>query len=259
MNKKKVICSFNPDSMRTTATEFDRELEELRELYPPGVAYVSQNLFGSHDANRIGSHIVNRGFEDFRNWGTYFGASKALENPDYSTRKPTEEDLVLQKLFVIMQMTYVGAPMVYYGDELGMWGSNDPDCRKPMIWDDVEYEDEVFNVDQSKHEADKVEINRGLLDHYKKLIRIRNNNPALQYGTYKTLLADNEKDLFIFERTLEGVSLIVVINNSDQTRTIELSELQGNCYEDLISGAEFKAADNIKVEKKWGLILVGCL
>ncbi|MCK4287718.1 MAG: hypothetical protein KAW86_00810, partial [Bacteroidales bacterium] len=71
---------FNPDSMRISSTEFDHKLKNLRELYPKGVAYVSQNLFGSHDANRIGSHIVNRGIGNFRNWGQYFGLSQAANN-----------------------------------------------------------------------------------------------------------------------------------------------------------------------------------
>ncbi len=38
---------------------------------------------------------------------------------------------------VIFQMTYLGAPVIYYGDEAGMWGANDPDSRKPMVWDDL--------------------------------------------------------------------------------------------------------------------------
>ena len=34
-------------------------------------------------------------------------------------------------------MTYRGAPMIYYGDEVGMWGADDPHDRKPMIWDNL--------------------------------------------------------------------------------------------------------------------------
>ena len=34
-------------------------------------------------------------------------------------------------------MTYVGAPMIYYGDEVGMWGPDDPSNRKPMLWPDL--------------------------------------------------------------------------------------------------------------------------
>jgi cyclomaltodextrinase len=207
---------FNPDSMRISATQFDQKLQELRKLYPEGVAYVSQNLFGSHDANRIGSHIVNRGIGNFRDWGDYFQKSVGLNNTDYSTRKPTDEDIALQKLFVIMQMTYVGAPMVYYGDEVGMWGGNDPDCRKPMVWDDIKYEDEIFNANGTTHEPDKVEINQNLYEHYKKLIHIRKKNKALQLGSYKTIMADDDQDLFIFERVYENERLIVVINNSEK-------------------------------------------
>ena len=249
---------FNPDSMRISATEFDSKLKALRELYPPGVAYVSQNLFGSHDSNRIGSHIVNRGIGNFRDWGKYFNTSVALNNPNYSTRKPQAKDIALQKLFVIMQMTYVGAPMVYYGDEAGMWGGNDPDSRKPMIWPDIRFEDEVYNADGTTHTPDKVEINSSLFEHYKKLIHIRKENPALQQGTYKTLLADNKKDLLVFERRYKGESIIVVLNNSSREAEIALPELKGQCYKDLLSSKEFKASSKIAVDGKWGLVLAKC-
>jgi len=249
---------FNPDSMRISATEFDKKLLELRELYPEGVAYVSQNLFGSHDANRIGSHIVNRGIGNFRNWGEYFGTSVGLNNPNYSTQKPVHEDIVLQKLFVIMQMTYVGAPMVYYGDEVGMWGGNDPDCRKPMVWDDIAYEDEVFNANGTKHEPEKVEINLELLEHYKKLIHIRKESKALQLGSYKTLIADDIQDLFVFERSYNNEKIIVVLNNSDNEITLEIPELDGKCFKDLLGGKTFETGTKPIVGKKWGLVLKEC-
>ena len=249
---------FNPDSMNISASQFDYKLKELRELYPKGVASVSQNLFGSHDSNRIGSHIVNRGIENFRNWGDYFNTSIALNNPNYSTRKPTTNDIVLQKLFAIMQMTYVGAPMIYYGDEVGMWGGNDPDCRKPMVWDDIEYENEIYNADRSLHEPDKVEINLQLIEHYKKLIDIRNENPALQLGSFKTLLTDDKNSLIIFERDFEGEKLIIVINNSNNEQIIDIPELKDKCFIDLLDSIKFESSDNKIVALKWGLILKIC-
>lgn len=251
---------FNTDSTSIKASEYDTKLNELQELYPPGVAYVSQNLFGSHDSNRVGSHIVNRdrGIGNFRNWGKYFNASTASNNPKYSTRKPQEEDIELQKLFAIMQMTYVGAPMIYYGDEVGMWGGNDPDCRKPMIWDDMTYEDEVYSVDGSIHNPDEVAVNNVLFQHYKKLIAIRSNNPALQMGTYKTLFTDDEKGVLIFERTYNGENLIVVINNSNSEYDVDVAELSQDCFTDLISGKVFEN-NQIIVAKKWGLVLKKCI
>ncbi len=251
---------FNTDSTKTNASTFNSKLKDLRELYPKGVAYVSQNLFGSHDSNRIGSHIVNRnnGIGNFRNWGQYFNASIALNNSNYSTRKPQKEDIALQKLFVIMQMTYVGAPMVYYGDEVGMWGGNDPDCRKPMLWHDITYEDERFNADGSTHAPDNVEINTSLFEHYKTLIHIRGSNKALQLGDYKALLTDDDKNILIFERTYKDQSLIVVINNNMNEQVIDITELKDGCFEDLISTKTFDKATPIIVKGQWGLILKAC-
>ena len=82
-------------------------------------------------------------------------------------------------------MTYVGAPMVYYGDEACMWGGTDPCCRKPMVWEDLTYSDEVYLPDGSKKEVpDKVEFNKDLFNHYKKLIKIRNDNIAHSTGRF---------------------------------------------------------------------------
>lgn len=247
---------FNEDSSRITASEYDAKLRELRELYPPGVAYVSQNLFGSHDANRIGSHIVNRGrgIGNFRDWGRYFNASNAAGNPNYSTRKPQEDDITLQKLFVIMQMSYVGAPMIYYGDEAGMWGGNDPDCRKPMIWEDMVYDDEIYGPDASTHPPDRVEVNRSLREHYKKMIAIRNASKALQLGSYKTLLTDDEKGVLIFERACQDEKCIVVINNGEEEYLFNGRKWLKRPYVDLISGTSWKSG-KIIVPAKWGMIL----
>lgn len=248
---------FNPNAI--SPTEFDVKLKELRELYPKGVAEVSMNLFGSHDSNRIGSHIVNRGIENYRDWGAYFNKSIALNNPDYSTRKPTGDDIELQKLFAIMQMAYVGAPMIYYGDEVGMWGGNDPDCRKPMIWKDINYEDEIFNANGSKHEPEIVEINTTLFDHYKKLIHIRNGNKALQLGSYKTILADDEKNIFVFEREYKGKKVFVVINNSTIDQQLDVEDLNEKCFTDLLSSKTFSNNEKITVNRKYGLILKPCM
>lgn len=251
---------FHPQESRISATEFDRELARLRNLYPKGVAYVTQNLFGSHDSNRIGSHIVNRGIGSFRDWGNYFGLSQAAGNPDYQVRKPNDEERQLQKLFAIFQMTYVGAPMVYYGDEVGMWGANDPDDRKPMIWPDIEYADEVFNPDGSKRKPDSVAVNEELLAHYRKLIGIRNQHEALRLGSYRTILADDAKDVFVFERSHAGQRLWVVINNKPKAQEIPLtfSTAQGQVT-DLLAGKEFIVESGkllLPVEGKWARVVL---
>jgi glycosidase len=245
--------------MKISASDFDKELENLRDFYPKGVAYVSQNLFGSHDANRIGSHIVNAGILSFRDWSNYYETSKAAKNNNYLVRKPIEAELRLQKLFTIMQFTYVGAPMIYYGDEVGMWGANDPDCRKPMVWSDIEYEDEVYNPDQTIRTPDKVDVNYDLHSHYKKLIKIRNDNKALQIGTYKTLLVDDKRDIFIFVREYDKEKVIVVLNNSDNKQSVEISLNDNFKYSDLLNNREIKVEKGIitlEVDYKWGAVLL---
>jgi glycosidase len=213
---------FNPKDMAISASEFDEKLTELRTLYPEGVAYTVQNLFGSHDSNRVGSHIVNRGIGNFRDWASYFNLSQAGNNANYDVRKPTSEEITLQKLFVTLQMTYVGAPMIYYGDEVGMWGGNDPDSRKPMIWSDIPYEDEITNADGSQRTPDVVKANLELKQHYKELIRLRNDHPALSVGDFETLLTDDDNSIFAFQRQYESETIWVLLNNSAQAQTVRL-------------------------------------
>ena len=201
---------FDPKGKNISPTEFDQKLRELREIYPGGIPYVVQNLFGSHDSNRLGSYILNRGIGKYRNWGEYFNLSQASSNKNYNTSKPGKEEIRLQKLFILFQMTNVGAPMVYYGDEVGMWGANDPDCRKPMIWDDIQYEDS------------DVSINSDLFDFYKRAISIRRNNVSLNIGDFQTLITNDSENLYAFMRSSAKQKIVVVINNSDSDKVIQL-------------------------------------
>jgi cyclomaltodextrinase len=219
------------------------------------VAYVSQNLFGSHDSNRLGSHIRNRGYGNFRDWGHYFGASQAANNPAYDVSKPTPEDLRLQRLFAVLQMTSVGAPMLYYGDEVGMWGANDPDCRKPMLWPDITYDPETTKPDGSTRPADTVEINHELLEHYRALIRIRNTHPALRTGTFTTLLTDDERRVYAFERRLGDERIVVILNAGDTEARVTLPGFENTCLVDLLDPSQRVVPATVPVEGQSGRIL----
>ncbi|MGE5498709.1 MAG: glycoside hydrolase family 13 protein [Syntrophothermus sp.] len=255
-------CSeyFIDELNRISTTEFDKRLKKLRNAFPKGVDYVQQNLFDSHDTHRMASHTVNPDIGKFRDWGKFFGKSKA-DNPKYDTRKPIEDERKVQRLMIIFQMTYPGAPMVYYGDEAGMWGANDPDCRKPMVWDDMNYSDETLLPDQSKKPvADKVEFNRSLFDHYKKLIAVRNANPALRTGSFKALITDDKKNIYAFERRLGKERIIVLINNSGSSRSIDVPVRAGKNYKDVLNDNQVFNAENktmkLDIPAMWGRILV---
>jgi glycosidase len=248
---------FVNDKKQIKTTKFDSLMKALRVAFPGGVEYVQQNLFDSHDTNRLESHIVNKDEESYSAWGGYFEFSKG-SNPDYDTRKPNQEEIKIQKLFVIFQMTYVGAPMVYYGDEAGMWGANDPDCRKPMVWDDMKYDDEALLPNQTPRQSpDKVEFNHDLFNHYRNLISIRNNHLALRTGGFKTLLADDKNNIYSYERNSESEKIIVVLNNSKEAKEV-LLPVKG-IYSDLLNGNEkFVSGSELKINipAKWGRILL---
>ena len=250
---------FISDKTKIKTSKFDKLLKELREAFPGGVEYVQQNLFDSHDTNRLLSHIVNRDIGSFRDWAKYYGISKG-DNPKYDTRKPTEDEIRIAKLMIIFQMTYVGAPMVYYGDEIGMWGANDPDCRKPMVWADLKYDDEIYQSNQSKKKNfDKVEVNNDLVEHYKKLICIRNENVALQLGSFECVLTDNKKELYAFSRKYNDENIIVVLNNSNKAQNAEIKVPGDTKWVDLLNeNTEYqgiKSKIEISIPAKWGAIL----
>ncbi len=213
---------FIDDSTAISTTEFDDKLLMLRSSFPIGVSYVMQNLFDSHDTQRLASHIVNRDKYKIRNWNEAFQLTKAI-NPDYDTRKPNEEEINRMKLMLIFQMTYVGAPYVYYGDEAGMWGANDPDCRKPMVWDDLQYDPEVYLPDQTKRAVpDTVEFNKELFEFYKKLIHIRNKYEALQLGTFKVRTLSDKEGVYVYERVYKNTKIIVALNKGKKKHLISL-------------------------------------
>ena len=78
---------FVDDKTSISTTDFDKELEKLRNSYPECVTYGMQNLFGSHDTQRVLSHIVNKDKYKIRNWSKTFDKWKG-SNPDYNTGKP---------------------------------------------------------------------------------------------------------------------------------------------------------------------------
>ena len=97
------------DTRQCNAKAFDRDLKQGLLSYPVQATQVMMNLIDSHDTFRY------------------------LES--------ASGDISKLKLAVLFQMTYVGVPHIWYGDEIGMMGAHDPDCRRPFNWkyiDDLE-------------------------------------------------------------------------------------------------------------------------
>jgi len=185
---------FIAEKTKIKASEFINSLKVIDKTYPDEYLDILQNLVDSHDTERLPSIIMNPDREFDRNGNE--------DNPNYNPGKPTKESYQKQKLIAAFQMTYRGAPMVYYGTEAGMWGADDPHDRMPMVWDDLKYDDEVINSSsgfKKGYGTYKIEQNKDLLNYYKKIIEIRNNNPALKEGKLKFIYHNNEKSSFAFE------------------------------------------------------------
>ncbi|MBP7651943.1 alpha amylase N-terminal ig-like domain-containing protein [Candidatus Dependentiae bacterium] len=207
-----VIQYFVDKKFKITASDFNKKLEKLRKLYPSKINYILQNLMSSHDTARLRSVIVNPDL-NYSDWSGYFNKSKLENNPEYRIDRGNENDIATHKLIVVFQMTYIGAPMIYYGDETGMTGANDPDCRKPMLWEEFDYENETIHPHKNKSRIpEKNCIDKDLLNHYKKLIKIRKENIELQCGTYETVITDDKHDLFGFIRIYEDSAVLVIFN-----------------------------------------------
>ena len=226
---------FIQDTTGSSVTQFDMRLRELRNAFGNDVALNMQNLMDSHDATRIGSAVANPDGKKFGDWGAYFNWSQKSNNQAYNARKPTKAQLQKQKLIAAFQILYTGSPMIFYGDEAGMWGGNDPDCRKPMVWAENKYNAETFNPDQSKHVADEVEVNKDLFNWYKKFIALRNKYKSIRLGNFSTLVTDDTSRLYAFTRTHENEETIVIINRGSKPVKFKHVLLNTGKYKDVFT------------------------
>ncbi|KNZ33772.1 MAG: hypothetical protein AD742_05000 [Methylibium sp. NZG] len=244
---------FFRDEQRITATEFDQKLAELRHAYPPCVAPVMQNLFGSHDTARLASHAVNRDKLDYRRFDEAYHPRDSRV-PALDARKPDAHARALHKLFVLFQMAYLGAPMVYMGDEAGLWGANDPCCRKPMLWRELSHDAEASAPDGSRREPpDTVAFDEDLFAHYKRCIAIRDAVPVLRTGSVETLVSNDLLGLLVHLRSDEGSGehALVAINRGNGPVETSLSLPAGKWVEQP-SGRPVKADARGKVTLKVG-------
>ncbi|MCI8386189.1 MAG: alpha-glycosidase [Acutalibacter sp.] len=121
-----------------------------------------------------------------------------------------------QRLAAALQLLLPGMPMLYYGDEVGMDGGPDPDCRRGMLWD-------------------KTRQNQNMLAWYQRLILLRHQEPVLTEGELVCQHAEDSKGLLVMKRRLDGKSATLIFHIKGGT--ISLPDFQGQT--ELISGRAF--------------------
>lgn len=189
---------------KITASEAARRFAEHREIYPSEVTYALQNLVDSHDTDRLVSKLHNPD-------RAYDTGNREQEDQTYDGSKPPARAYQQARLVALLQMTSPGAPMIYYGDEVGLWGSDDPNNRKPMLWKDLEpYEESGMTV-MDDH-----------LAFYQEAVGLRNQYTALRTGSIKTVLTDDEQDVMAFVREDGANQLLVILNASDNPAEVSV-------------------------------------
>lgn len=141
--------------------QFDWAVNRAAMLYPHRNQEVLWTFLGSHDTER------------------------------FRTRAGGDERMLRAASF--FQFTYLGGAIIYYGDELGMEGGADPDCRRPMRWDNVE--------------------NNLMYRHYQKLAYVRSESEALRYGAFRTHTV-LQNGLYAYQRVSEYQKLLLILNTS---------------------------------------------
>ena len=149
------------------AKEFVRRVMEQYVQLPPYRANILYNLLESHDTMRIKSIIKDRD--------------------------------KLKQVYAFLFAAY-GSPSIYYGGEIGLEGGEDPDNRRPMLWNEKLWDKE-------------------LLEHIRKLIELKKRSKVLRYGFFRIYDIDGN---IIVKRFLDNEEVLVLFNTSSDYFTFQL-------------------------------------
>lgn len=163
--------------------QFHDQIINLLHMYPMNVHEVMFNLLDSHDTARI--------------------ATLANENK------------ASVRLMYLFQLSFIGSPCLYYGDEIGMVGGEEPESRACMEWD------------HSKQDLD-------LFSFVQQLIRLRKENPAFGgQGSFDFIQVDEEKNSLVYQKQDSNKQFIFVINNKEKSQRIYVPGLADKQYQPL--------------------------
>lgn len=231
-NKNFVLNKKEPDD----AIAYIDSLNTMMKSY--GKNYnVMMNMLGSHDTERLASVAVNPDY-------IYDHSANPRDSKDYDVRKPNAEERLKHKLMVVLQFTQPGAPIIYNGDEAGMWGGDDPDQRKPNVWGEFNYEHETTHPFNKPRPKDEVKFDSNLYKFYMQMCSIRKNNKVLSSGAINFKVIDNDKKIIAYKRELGNEKILVIVNNNSKANKINFSDKdflpEGNTLVDLINKKAYK-------------------
>jgi cyclomaltodextrinase / maltogenic alpha-amylase / neopullulanase len=229
------IAFFTTNTVHLGAAEFRARIDALHARHAPGTGLIMQNLLDSHDTGRILT-LLESACPPPTSWDAYFNWSKVADNPALKTQKPGPEAKQALKLAAAWQMTGPGAPMIYYGTEVGMWGGNDPCDRQPMLWSDLPAADETQGFRAPLLVPNSRAPDMDLFAFYQRLIALRHAEPALRRGSFRWLPSPDDATL-VYQRELDGAILWCAIHKGSEEVAVDLPE----AGRDLWTGEEVPA------------------
>lgn len=205
--------------------------------------YAMMNVSSTHDAPRLLSCFGNPGKYKFR--------AAPYEDTAYFSGRPTEETYQRLRLYLVHLFTSIGAPQIWNGEEMGMWGGDDPDPRKPLWWQDITFQDEsATNIQPGAKRYDKVGFNQEQFDWYKKLIALRKANPVLVHGEMEFFLTEGQR---LGYKRSDGKDEILVIFNLEGTECTFALPVAGK-YTNLLDGGKVDGK-SVKVKPLGAVVL----
>jgi hypothetical protein len=168
-----------------TPTQFASAMEGVREDYPPAAWNALLNLVDSHDTTRI-------------LWTLTPGADNREEKEAGAALEAGKAKL---RQVAALQLTWPGMASIYYGDEVGLTGHDDPDDRRTYPWGAEDAELRAF---------------------YQSLATLRRDHEALRLGDLRFLVTDDDAGVLAFGRRTDADAAITVLNLSDEEHSIEI-------------------------------------
>lgn len=182
---------------------FKDTVQSILENYPKETVYCLMNSLGTHDTVRI----INA-LSDVRahGWSKTHKLGYKLPDSEYEKAK--------KKLYLasVLQFTLPGIPSIFYGDEAGLQGFDDPINRRPYPWGSEDEE---------------------ILDHYRKLGRIRRENRAVFSGGFNMR---DENGLVAYERAGGDDEILIAVNAGEDDKTLFINKE----YTSLYNNKEYK-------------------
>ncbi len=215
-------------------------------------AYAMMNLTASHDTPRFLTSIFN-------NKNPNKVDVSPTEANDYKIHAPDARAYETAALLLVQQFTYIGAPHIYMGDEFGMWSADY--VRKPVVWDDIDFEDETLHPFTRKRPVDQIGPNQEWMHFYQRLAAIRKSNPVLATGRIEYLLQDDAKEILAYRRFDDRGEAIVVFNLGDSLTEILLPNSTRAKFADALNGVAVHSPTErtlvLGLPKRSAAILVG--